>query len=234
MNKITLLNCDCMLHMKDIPDKFYDLAIVDPPYGIGADVAQNNTAEQRIKANGKSKAGRGWLLYKKTDWDNQIPMIEYWEQLFRISKNQMVCGGNYFIKYLYPSMGWVVWNKMQRDFSLADGELIWTSFDVALRIFDLSRGESLADNNNGGKRFHPTQKPVKLYKWLLKNYAKPEFKIIDSHGGSMSSVIACIDGGFEMTCFEIDKDYYDSAEQRIESYFNQLNIFNEKPEIIFK
>ena len=147
---IKLVHGDCMTYMKDLPDNAFDLAIVDPPYGIGADIAQNNAAKQRIKAGGKSKAGRGWKLYKDSDWDGSIPDLSYWNYLAIKSKNQIVFGGNYFTEYLRPSMGWVVWNKMQRDFSLADGELIWTSFDRALRIYDLSRGKSLADNNDGG------------------------------------------------------------------------------------
>jgi site-specific DNA-methyltransferase (adenine-specific) len=153
---------DCVKALKRFNDKHFDLAIVDPPYGIGADKAQNNAAMQRIKANGKSKAGRGWKLYTDTDWDNEIPTADYWAELRRVSKNQIVWGGNYFTEYLPPSMGWIVWDKGQRDFSLADGELAWTSFDKAMRIFEMSRGKALARNNEQGGRFHPTQKPEML------------------------------------------------------------------------
>jgi len=218
--KIELLNCDCMEYMAGVPDNAFDLAIVDPPYGIGADVAQNNAAEQRIKAAGKSKAGRGYKLYKKTDWDNVVPEKDYWENLFRVSKNQIVWGGNYMTNYLVPSMGWVVWDKGQRDFSLADGELAWTSFNKALRIFTYSRGAALQDG-----RIHPTQKPVKLYRWLLQNYAKEGDKILDTHGGSMSSAIACHQMGFDLTLCELDKDYYEAGVKRFREQTMQQSLF---------
>ena len=137
IGKATILNVDCMEYMRTLPDKFFDLAIVDPPYGIGADEKQNQTAESRIKANGKSKAGRGYKLYKKTEWDNKIPDENYFIELFRSSKKHVIWGGNYMTKFLQPSMGWIMWNKMQREFSLADGELAWTSFNMAIRIFDM-------------------------------------------------------------------------------------------------
>ena len=219
-------NMDCMDGMAQFPDKYFELAIVDPPYGIGADKAQNKAAEQREKANGKSKAGRGWKKYNSTNWDNEIPKKEYWQELFRVSKNQIVWGGNYFIEYLKPSMGWVVWNKMQREFSLADGELAWTSFNSALRIFDMSRGEALAKNNEGGGRFHPTQKPIKLYKWLLKNYAKQGDKILDTHVGSASSLIACHNLGFQYVGFEIDKEYYEESLKRLEAHKSQVSLLD--------
>ena len=213
--------------MKQMPDNAFELAIVDPPYGIGADKAQNKAAEQREKANGKSKAGRGWKRYKDTDWDSEIPNAEYWQELKRVSKNQIVWGGNYFTEHLPPTMGWVVWNKMQRDFSLADGELAWTSFNKAMRIFDMSRGEALAENNQtSGGRFHPTQKPVALYKWLLKNYAKQGDKILDTHVGSASSLIACHQMGFEYLGFEIDEEYYTKAVERLETVKAQASIFD--------
>ena len=204
LGNITLHNADCMDIMKSFSDKQFDLAIVDPPYGIGADKAQNNAAQSRINANGKSKAGRGWKMYKDTDWDNETPTAEYWNELKRISKNQIVWGGNYFTEYLKPSMGWILWDKGQRDFSLADGELAWTSFDKALRIFEMSRGKALAKNNEQGGRFHPTQKPVQLYKWLLNKYAKAGDTILDTHLGSGSSAIAAHDGGFEFTGIDLD------------------------------
>lgn len=218
---LDLRNCDNMELMAQFPDKYFELAIVDPPYGIGADKAQNAAAAQREKANGKSKAGRGWKAYKETDWDNETPSADYWRELLRVSKNQIVWGGNYFTDHLEPKIGWIVWNKMQRDFSLADGELAWSSFDKAMRIFDMSRGEALAKNNETGGRFHPTQKPVALYKWLLQNYAKPGDKILDTHLGSASIAIACWDLGFDLTGCELDEDYFDSAMKRIELHKRQ-------------
>ena len=224
-DKIEITNEDNMLLMARYPDKYFDLAVVDPPYGIGADKAQNNAAMQRIKAEGKSKAGRGWKLYADTDWDNETPNAEYWQELFRVSKNQIVWGGNSFTDYLPPSMGWIMWDKGQRDFSLADGELAWTSFNKALRILEMSRGKALAKNNEQGGRFHPTQKPVALYKWLLDKYAKQGDKILDTHLGSGSIAIACHDYGFELTACELDKEYYDKAVKRIKNHISQQKLF---------
>jgi site-specific DNA-methyltransferase (adenine-specific) len=216
---------DCIEGMKQYPDNHFDLAIVDPPYGIGADKAQNNAALSRIKAEGKSKAGRGWKLYHETDWDNETPTAEYWAELFRVSKNQIVWGGNYFTEYLPPKMGWIMWDKGQRDFSLADGELAWTSFDKALRIFEMSRGEALAKNNETGGRFHPTQKPVKLYEWILKNYANEGDLILDTHLGSQSSRIAANKAGLDFVGFEIDKEYFDNGNERYNNFISQLRMF---------
>lgn len=216
---------DCIEGMRHFPDKYFDLAVVDPPYGIGADKKQNEAALQRIKANGKSKAGRGWKLYRDTNWDNEIPSNEYWVELFRISKNQIVWGGNYFTKYLPPSSGWLVWDKKQRNFSLADGELAWTSFDRTLRIFEISRGEALALNNKDGGRFHPTQKPVRLYDWIFKRFANPGDRIIDTHLGSGSSRIASHKAGLDFVGFEIDEEYFTVANKRFDAFKSQLRLF---------
>jgi site-specific DNA-methyltransferase (adenine-specific) len=216
---------DCMDALRQNPDNYYSLALVDPPYGIGAGKAQNNTAMQRIKAEGKSKAGRGWKLYADTDWDNEIPTFEYWEQLFRVSKNQIVWGGNYFTEYLPPSMGWIMWDKGQRDFSLADGELAWTSFNKALRIFEMSRGKALAKNNEQGGRFHPTQKPIFLYEWILANYAKPNDLILDTHLGSGSSRIAADKAKLHFTGCELDPEYFYNHCKRFDNYSNQQTLF---------
>ena len=218
-------NEDCVEALKRFPENYFDLAIVDPPYGIGADKAQNNAAMQRIKADGKSKAGRGWKLYADTDWDNETPNAEYWQELFRVSKNQIVWGGNYFTDYLPPSMGWIMWDKGQRDFSLADGELAWTSFNKALRIFEMSRGKALAKNNEQGGRFHPTQKPEMLYSWILQNYAKAGDLILDTHLGSGSSRIAAYKGGFNFVGFEINEHYYEKQEKRFKDFVSQLRLF---------
>jgi site-specific DNA-methyltransferase (adenine-specific) len=216
---------DCIEGMKRYADNHFDLAIVDPPYGIGADKAQNNAALSRIKAEGKSKAGRGWKLYHETDWDNETPTTEYWAELFRVSKSQIVWGGNYFTEYLPPSMGWILWDKGQRDFSLADGELAWTSFNKALRIFEMSRGKALAKNNEQGGRFHPTQKPEMLYDWILKNYAKEGDLILDTHLGSGSSRIAAYKGGFNFVGFEIDQEYFNAQDKRFNDFKLQLKLF---------
>ncbi len=205
MPTINLYNTDCMEFMRNVPDKYYDLAIVDPPYGINADVKQNKAADARIRSNGKSKAGRGWALYKTTEWDKSKPIKNYWEELFRISKNQIVFGGNYFTEFLPPSMGWIVWK--------------------ALRIFEMSRGKSLVNNKESGGRFHPTQKPVALYKWILTKYAKQGNKILDTHGGSMSISIACHDLGFDLDLCELDKDYYQAGVKRYNLHTSQQKLF---------
>jgi site-specific DNA-methyltransferase (adenine-specific) len=222
---LTILNEDNMALMARYPDKYFDLAIVDPPYGINADEAQNNAAEQRIKANGKSKAGRGYKLYKKSEWDNSIPSKDYFDELFRVSKNQIIWGGNYMTEFLKPSMGWIIWDKGQRDFSLADGEMAWSSFDKAMRIFEFSRASCIKSNNTMTEKFHPTAKPFELYKWILDKYAKQGDKILDTHLGSGSIAIACHDYGFDLTACELDKEYFDKAMQRINNHTNQTKLF---------
>jgi len=212
INKIH--NQDCLEAMKLMQDNEFDLAIVDPPYGIGADKAQN--------AGGKKW---GYKKYNDTNWDESIPEPDYFKELFRVSKNQIVWGGNYMTEHLPPRMCWLLWDKGQRDFSLADGELAWTSFNKALRIFTMPRGAALSDaNKNGGGRIHPTQKPVKLYEWLLMNYAKEGNKILDTHLGSGSIAIACHNLGYDLTGYELDKEYYDNAIKRIKNHQSQLRI----------
>jgi len=223
---IQITNEDNMELMSRYEDNYFDLAIVDPPYGIGADKAQNAAAESRKKANGKSKAGRGWKEYKVSNWDNEIPTDEYFKELFRVSKQQIIWGGNYFPFIWNYSNSFLIWNKMQRDFSLADGELAWYSeTQKAMRTFDFSRGGALADNNKNGGRFHPTQKPVKLYEWLLMNYAKEGDKILDTHLGSGSIALACHNLGYDLTACELDKDYYDAAMKRLKQHQQQIRMF---------
>ena len=212
--KSEFYNCDNMEFMAKFPDGHFELAIVDPPYGIGADKSQNA---------GDKKWG--FKQYKQTDWDSSIPNKEYFAELKRVSKNQIIWGGNYMTEHLAPSMGWIVWDKEQRDFSLADGELAWTSFKKALRIFELSRGKALANNNEDGGRIHPTQKPVRLYEWLLANYAKEGDKILDTHVGSGSSRIACHNLKFDFFGCELDEDYFKQAEQRYQEHIRQETLF---------
>ena len=206
-DKIQITNEDNMLLMARYPDKYFDLAIVDPPYGIGAE-------------NHAGNKDNGWTQWAKKDWDKAIPTAEYWKQLFRVSKNQIVWGANYMTEYLPPKMGWIVWDKGQRDFSLADGELAWTSFDKAMRIFTYARAKALKEG-----KIHPTQKPTDLYKWLLDKYAKPGDKILDTHLGSGSIAIACHDYDFELTACELDKEYFDKAIQRIKNHTAQVKMF---------
>jgi len=189
--------------MRQMPDKSFDLAIVDPPYGI--DFAKTHT-------------GKGWVVRESKDWDNGIPGEEYFKELFRVSKAQIIWGGNYFTEFLKPSMGWIFWDKGQRDFSLADGELAWTSFNRALRVFDFSRSKL----NQKRAGFHPTEKPIELYQWLLTNYAKQGDKILDTHLGSGSSRIAAYNMGFEFVGYEIDPDYFAAQEERFQAHISQM------------
>ena len=205
-----LYNMDCMEGMKEFPDKYFDLAIVDPPYGIG-----RSGQGERFTKNPKHK--RKYFIDKK--WDTKSPTLEYWEELFRVSKNQIIWGANYFTKFLPSSMGWVFWDKGQ-ELSMSDGELAFTSFDVALRRVVINRVELLKDGT-----IHPTQKPIKLYKWTLRKYAAVGQKIIDTHAGSCSSAIAFLDFGCDWIAFEIDKDYYEAASKRIEIHKQQLKLF---------
>lgn len=207
---IEYTNEDCMIGMARYPDKYFDLAIVDPPYGIG-------------ECGGDKKRGRKKDNYRKLvcherkDWDNSKPSGDYFVELFRVSKNQIVWGGNYFVENFASHMGWIFWNKLiGGDFS--DGELAYTSFDRALRMFTYSYH---GDTKGGHTRIHPTQKPIALYKWLLKNYAKPGDKILDTHVGSASSLIACYDMGFDAVGFELDEDYYKSSKQRLDDFMAQ-------------
>ena len=209
---IELLNCDCMEYMATLPDKAFDLAIVDPPYGIGAN--------KMTLGNGKRKIYRG-----EADWDNAIPTQEYWQQLFRVSKNQIVWGGNYMTEFLKPTGAWIFWDKGTGDNDFADGELAWTSFDGALRKY--SKSWVGANAKDGIERVHPTQKPIALYKWILNRYATPDMKIIDTHLGSGSSAIAAHDFGCDFVGCEIDLDYFNAALSRFENHKKQLSLFPE-------
>ena len=196
-----LYHGDCLEIMPELEP--VDLVLTDPPYGIGADKAQNNAAKQRIKAKGKSKAGRGWKLYDETNWDLKIPKEIVFQTMFLKAKNSIIFGGNYFTEYLPPKMGWIVWDKGQRNFSLADGELAWTSFDKALRIFTYSRAMALKDG-----RVHPTQKPVGLFMQILLKYAKAGWTVLDPFAGSGTTGIACERiGNFTYTLIEREEKY---------------------------
>lgn len=201
---------DCMTGMKEYPDGYFDLAIVDPPYGIGRDGSVKTT----------SKHG-GRKAHKFKGWDNEIPTIEYFTELFRVSKNQIIWGANYFAKYLPSSMGWIFWDKGQRICN-SDGELAFTSFQKALRVFELNRVQLQIE----GDTFHPTQKPIKLYDWIYRNYAEPGQKIIDTHLGSGSNRIAAHKNGLHFVGFEIDEEYYYSQEARFKSYLSQPTLFD--------
>lgn len=202
---------DCMEYMKRMPDNAFELAIVDPPYGV-----YNKTKRGGQRSPHKYKT-------RIEAWDYN-PTPEYWRELFRVSQNQIVCGGNYFTEYLFPNSAWIFWHKHQPVDNYADGEFIWTSFKNRQgKCFDYMYYGSI---NSETDRFHPTQKPVKLYKWLLTNYAKQGDKILDTHVGSASSLIACHEMGFEYLGFEIDEDYYAKARERLELAKAQISIFD--------
>lgn len=196
---IELLNIDCMEYMSTVEDKFFDLAIVDPPYGIGI---SSNPVRQ---------------MHDKKQWDNAIPNDDYFKELFRVSKNQIIWGGNYFP--LPPSQGFLIWDKKQpEDFSLAMCEFAWSSIQRPAKIW---RYSVLTERD----KIHPTQKPVDLYGWILNRYAKEGDKIFDTHLGSGSIAIACHDYKFDLVGCELDKDYYESAVKRFNNHKAQQTLF---------
>jgi site-specific DNA-methyltransferase (adenine-specific) len=203
-------NEDCMELMSRYPDKYFELAIVDPPYGIGANKMQ--------LGNGKRKIYRG-----KLDWDNSIPTADYWSELFRVSKNQVVWGGNYMIEYLKPTSAWLFWDKGTGENDFADGELAWTSYNGALR--KINKSWVGANAKDGFERIHPTQKPIYLYDWIFKRFANKGDKILDTHLGSGSSRIAADKMGFDFYACELDRDYFEAQEKRFKEYKSQLTLF---------
>ena len=205
---ITMLNCDCMSCMATLPDKAFELAIVDPPYGI----------HEKLTRPGKGSRVFS-RLYDDGSWKDQAPDISYFEELFRVSKNQIIWGGNYFS--LPPCRGFIFWDKMNPCPNYSDGEFAWTSFDVPAKKHQYGYTNVI----NYEPRIHPTQKPVPLYKWLLSRYAKHGDRILDTHGGSGSICIACHDLGFDLTWMELDKDYYDAACERYKTHAAQAQLF---------
>ena len=198
---------DAETGLPSYPDKFFDLAIVDPPYGIDADQKRGDTGR-----NGHIKQRD----YHIGNWDKGIPTPEYFSEIKRVSKNQIIWGGNYFLDYLGNTSCFIVWDKDNSDNFYADCELAWASFDTAVRKAKYKwHGFLQGDMKNKENRVHPTQKPVKLYRWLLENYAKPGQLILDTHVGSASSLIACESMGFDYVGFEIDPDYYAAAQNRM-------------------
>ena len=195
---INIYNKDCLEAMKMMQDNQFDLAIVDPPYGIGI---SKNPVRQK---------------HNKKEWDNSIPTKEYFKELFRVSKEQIIWGGNYFD--LPPTQGFFIWDKKQpHDFSLAMCEYAWSSFQKPAKMWSLS---VLKDKG----KIHPTQKPTELYEWLLMNNANEGDKILDTHLGSGSIAIACHNLGYDLEGYELDKEYYDNALKRIKQHQSQLRL----------
>lgn len=203
---------DCMDYMPTVPDKFYDLANVDVNYGIKEGMKKNETRSKLAIAK----------KYEEFD-DNESPSLEYFQELFRISKNQIIWGANHFIsKIPYNSSCWIVWDKLNGKTDFADCELAWTSFDTAVRIFRY-RWQGMLQGNmkNKEERIARCQKPVALYEWCLKKYAKPGWKIFDSHEGSGSHRIACYNLGFYYIGCEINKNIWQAQEDRFQNHIAQ-------------
>jgi site-specific DNA-methyltransferase (adenine-specific) len=203
----TILNIDCMEYLATLPDKAFELALVDPPYGIGM--------------SGGNVGCKGFNNLERKEWDKEIPPREYFDELERVSKNQIIWGGNYF--HLRPTRGFIVWDKGAgfKGRTYAECEFAWTSFDANARIY---LRDPLAMGDYKGK-IHPTQKPYQLYEFILTNYAKPGDRILDTHLGSGSSAIAANNLGFEFVGCELDADYYAAACKRIEHHTKQMRLF---------
>ena len=205
-----ILHGDCMDLMKHFNDKEIPLCITDPPYGIGMDGQEESfkgDVQIRKKHNFKS-------------WDSSIPDKKYFNELFRVSKNQIIWGGNYFIEYLKPTKAWIFWYKGQQGLNMSDGEMAWSSLEKVTRMIDIHRTHIWKD-----KPFHPTQKPVALYRWLLQNYAKPGQLILDTHSGSGSCAIACFLEHHDFLAIEKDEDYYKDSVKRLNEVMAQGRLF---------
>jgi len=215
--KITITNEDNMALMARYPDNYFELSIVDPPYGIGEDGAKNHS---RCKATKPT-------LYTPKQWDRSAPQKEYFKELKRVSKNVIIWGANHFIQNIpnANSSCWIVWDKDNTG-DFADCELAYTSFNTAVRKYKFRwNGMLQGDMKNKEVRIHPTQKPIRLYEWLLDNYAKEGDKILDTHLGSGSIAISCHNRGFELTACELDEEYYNAAIKRINQHKAQLTMF---------
>jgi site-specific DNA-methyltransferase (adenine-specific) len=209
---LTITNEDNMLLMARYPDNYFDLAIVDPPYGIGGGVDNRKAIETKSGNNLKRLARKGGM-----NWDRNIPNKSYFDELKRVSKNQIIWGGNYMIENLKNTRCFIVWDKMTYIPTMSQIEMAWTSFK--------SHSQLVKINSNQEGRIHISQKPIQLYKWLLDKYAKQGDKILDTHLGSGSIAIACHDYGFDLTACELDKEYFDKAMTRINNHVAQQKLF---------
>ena len=204
---IKATNEDNMLMMARYPDDYFDLAIVDPPYGINASKGVGLHSRKKFEKSGK-------------EWDNQTPNKDYFNELFRVSKNQIICGANYFNEYLPSTKSFICWIKNNPAPNFAQAEYLWTSFNVNGKVYDSGKQIQHVIMWEGGS-IHPTQKPVKLYEWLLMNYAKKGDKILDTHRGSASLDIACHNLGFDLVTCELDTDYFNDGNKRLKQHQNQ-------------
>lgn len=220
---IEMLHADCMEYMAGLPDKAFELAIVDPPYGIGEDGDKTIYGK-----SGKGNTFKECKRHEQKNWDNTIPDVKYFSELVRVSKNQIIWGGNYFTEFLRPTKAWVFWYKKitnPNNHTHSDGEMAWTSFNSITRMVAID-WIGFGYINSGEKKIHTSQKPVALYKWLLSRYAKPGDRILDTHGGSGSICIACHDLGYDLTWMEKDADYYKAACERYKNHASQETLFD--------
>lgn len=208
---INLYNTDCMQALRDMPDNMYDLAIVDPPYGINI-VSQIKKSTFYKTAVGSEKL--------QTEWDSHIPSAEYFEHLQRVSKYQVIWGGNYFLDHLGQTRCMLIWDKHNGTNPLADAEIAWTNLDRPVRKFTMHHFSS-----GYGTKIHPTQKPVRLYEWILQTFAKPTDRILDTHLGSGSIALACHTMGYSLDAYEIDAEYFAAASARLHEHQRQIKLF---------
>jgi site-specific DNA-methyltransferase (adenine-specific) len=208
---MNITNEDNMKLMARYEDNHFDLAIVDPPYGINAAKGIGKHSQQKYGKSGKN-------------WDDQTPNKEYFKELFRVSKHQIVCGANYFVEHLYSTKSFICWVKNNPAPTFAQAEYLWTSTDINGKVYDSGKQIQHVIMWEGGS-IHPTQKPVKLYEWLLMNYAKEGDKILDTHLGSGSIAIACHNLKYDLTACELDKEYYDAAMLRLKQHQKQIRLF---------
>jgi len=219
MDKINLYNIDCMEALKEFKNNQFDLAIVDPPYGINADKKNSGKKLQSKKSSSLSKD------YGSQTWDSNIPSLEYFIELKRVSKNQIIWGVNYY-PYNLLNGGRIYWDKCVTMPTYSDGELAYCSFINSIKSYKFAwHGMIQGDMKNKEMRIHPTQKPVKLYEWILMKYAKEGDKILDTHLGSGSIAIACHNLGFDLEGFELDKEYFEAAKKRLEQHQSQIRMF---------
>ncbi len=210
---LTLIHGDCLEYMATLADGAYSLAVVDPPYGIHEKLL---TTDKNVNRSNKFA-----LMYQEKGWDTKRPTTEYFDELMRVTKNQVICGGNYFASMLPASRGWAIWDKQGDGMTTVNNELIYTSLDLAMKTFRRCHGLDKGFMNPEKSNIHPTQKPVALYRWLLQNYARPGDTILDTHLGSGSSAIAAWEMGYTFTGIEIDRDYFDAAVERIRKRMSQ-------------
>jgi site-specific DNA-methyltransferase (adenine-specific) len=202
---------DCVAGLRHYPDNYFDLAIVDPPYGINASMGVGLHSRRKFQKAGKQ-------------WDSQTPTAEYWQELMRVSKNQIVCGANYFMEHLYSTKSFVCWIKNNPAPNFAEAEYLWTSFDINGKVYDSKKQIQHQIMWEGGS-MHPTQKPIALYDWLLNRFAKEGDLILDTHLGSGGSRIAADKAGLSFVGFEIDEEYFNAANKRFDNFKSQTRLF---------